>query len=176
MGKFYSELNEDLLEFIGEQKLFFTATAPIKGRVNVSPKGTDCLRVFDNKTVAYLDLTGSGNETAAHIHENKRLTLMFCSFAEKPLILRLYGRGEVVKRDSVRWNELHNFFPKYSGERQIIVLHIESVLTSCGFGVPIAENLSERNILTKAVERKLYEDCWKDKNQTSIDGLPTFIL
>ncbi len=176
MGKIFSELNEDLHEFIGKQMLFFTGTAPIEGRVNVSPKGTDCFRCLDNKTVAYLDMTGSGNETAAHVHENKRLTIMFCSFAEKPLILRLYGRGEVVKRDSVRWNELHNFFPKYSGERQIIVLHIESAMTSCGFGVPIAEDMAERDILTKSVEKRLYENCWRERNQTSIDGLPTFLL
>lgn len=176
MGKYYSELDNELKKFIGEQLMFFTATAPANGRINVSPKGVDCFRILDSKTVAYLDLTGSGNETAAHIHENGRLTIMFCSFGEKPLILRLYGRGEIVKRYTERWKELHDLFPVYAAQRQIIALHIESAASSCGYGVPIAENLTERNILTKAVDQKLYEKCWMEKNQTSIDGLPTYLL
>lgn len=173
MGKFYSELDETLTRFVSEQKLFFTGTAPVDGRINVSPKGLDCLRVIDNKTIAYLDLTGSGNETAAHIHENGRMTIMFCSFAEKPMILRLYGRGEVVKNTSHRWREFSGQFPSYGGRRQIIVLHIESAQTSCGFGVPIANTFTDRDLLTKSADGFNYEEYWRKKNQTSIDGLPT---
>lgn len=176
MGKFYSELDEKLTRFVLEQKLFFTGTAPVDGRINISPKGMDCLRIIDNKTIAYLDLTGSGNETAAHIHENGRMTIMFCSFAEKPLILRLYGRGEVVKNPRERWRELSGHFPSYAGMRQIIVLHIESAQTSCGFGVPVADNFTDRDLLTKSPDGFDYQKYWQEKNQTSIDGLPTHIL
>lgn len=176
MGKFYSELDETLTRFVVEQKLFFTGTAPVDGRINISPKGLDCLRIIDNKTIAYLDLTGSGNETAAHIHENGRMTMMFCSFAKKPLILRLYGRGEVVKNSSERWRELGDHFPSCPGQRQIVVLHIESAQTSCGFGVPVADNFTDRDLLTKSSDGFDYEKYWHEKNQTSIDGLPTHIL
>lgn len=173
MGKFYSELDETLTRFVLEQKLFFTGTAPVDGRINVSPKGLDCLGVIDNKTIAYLDLTGSGNETAAHIHENGRMIIMFCSFAKKPMILRLYGRGEVVKNSSDRSRELSGHFPSYAGERQIVVLHIESAQTSCGFGVPVADNFTDRDLLTKPGDAFDYEKYWREKNHTSIDGLPT---
>lgn len=101
---------------------------------------------------------------------------MFCSFAERPLILRLYGRGEVVRLNSERWHELRDLFPTYAGMRQIIVLHIESAQTSCGFGVPIADNFSERDVLTKPVDNFSYEDYWREKIKTSIDGLPTHIF
>src|SRR5512138_423188 len=97
MAKFYSELNSTLEKFIAEQHLFFVATAPTRGRINLSPKGMDTFRCLDHKTVAYLDVIGSGNETSAHIIENGRITLMFCSFGEKPLILRLFGHGRVVR-------------------------------------------------------------------------------
>ena len=176
MAKFFETLTDNIKDFIAEQKMFFTATAPDDGRVNLSPKGTDSFRCLDNKTVAYLDLTGSGNETAAHIQQNGRMTFMFCSFTEKPLILRLYGQGEVVKKDSQRWQELHPHFPNYSGGRQIIVLHIVSVQTSCGFGVPIYELQSERERLTIWTKNEPIEAYWKEKNQVSIDGLATHIL
>ena len=105
MAKFQDELNTALINFIADQKIFFTASAPSDGRINLSPKGIDTFRFLDNKTVAYLDLTGSGNETAAHISENGRLTVMFCSFSEKPLILRLYGTGEVIGRNHDNWDK-----------------------------------------------------------------------
>lgn len=111
MAKFYEKLNDNLKKFIEDQKIFFTASAPSDGRVNLSPKGIDTFRCLDDKTVAYLDLTGSGNETAAHLAENGRLTIMFCSFTEKPLILRVYGKGEIVRPTNARWNELHENFP-----------------------------------------------------------------
>lgn len=179
MAKFYEQIDEKLKTFISEQKIFFTASAPHNGRVNLSPKGIDTFRCLDEKTVAYLDLTGSGNETAAHLAENGRLTIMFCSFTEKPLILRLYGRGEIVGKKDVRWDELHKNFPTLTGERQIVVLHVESLQTSCGFGVPVYELKEERNTLIDWAERKGEDgikNYWKEKNQKSIDGLPTGIF
>src|SRR5215813_6721601 len=139
MAKFYTELDAMLREFIGKQQMFFHATAPSQGRINLSPKGLDTFRVLSDKRVAYLDLTGSECETAAHLAENGRLTLMFCSFQDKPLILRLYGRGRVVRPRDAQWQELRPQFPPLPGERQIIVLDIESVMTTCGFAVPLYE-------------------------------------
>lgn len=176
MAKFFPQLTTATKEFIAEQKMFFTATAPEEGRINLSPKGTDSLRCLDDNTVAYLDLTGSGNETAAHLYQNGRMTMMFCSFTEQPLILRLYGKGEIVKINSDRWNELAPLFPNYSGARQIIILHIESVQTSCGFGIPIYEYQEDRLRLTNWSSSQPKENYWEQKNQVSIDGLPTHIL
>lgn len=177
MANFLPALTSAIKEFISEQKMFFTATAPMSdGRVNTSPKGMDSFRILDDKTVAYLDLTGSGNETAAHIQENGRLTIMMCSFSGAPLILRLYGKGEVIKMHADRWKELSPLFPQYVRARQIIVLHIESVQTSCGFGIPIYEYQEERTRLTTWTKPESVEDYWRENNQESIDGLPTYIL
>lgn len=179
MAKFQTELNEVLINFIKEQKIFFIATSPINGRINLSPKGIDTFRCLDNKKVAYLDLTGSGNETSAHIQENGRMTVMFCSFTAKPLILRLYGQGEVIKLGSEKWNELIPNFIRDFGERQIILLNIETLQTSCGFGVPIYELVEERNTLIDWAEGKDEEklrEYWRAKNLESIDGLPTNLL
>jgi hypothetical protein len=179
MAKFYSELNDTLRAFIAEQKIFFTATAPIEGRINLSPKGLDALQCLDNKTVAYLNLTGSGNETAAHLIENGRMTMMFCSFSEKPLILRLYGQGQVIHPRDEGWSALYPLFEPLPGARQIIVLHIDSVQTSCGFGVPLYEFTAERDTLRRSTEHQGEEGIkayWQKKNQVSIDGLPTKIL
>ena len=179
MAKFYEQLDEYLRSFIREQQIFFTATAPIKGRINLSPKGIDTFRYIDNKTVAYLDLTGSGNETAAHLRENGRMSIMFCSFSDRPLILRLYGQGESIAVHHPQWSTLHPLFPPHPGQRQIIVLAIDSVQTSCGFGVPLFECKGQRDTLIEWAEKKgpdglnLYRS---QKNQTSIDGLPTGIL
>lgn len=177
MGKFYEQLNPDLQSFIVEQHLFFVATAPLEGgRVNLSPKGVDTLRVLNERQVAYLDLTGSGNETAAHLQQNGRLTLMFCSFERKPLILRLYGRGQVFRPHHPRWAELAPQLPSVAGAQQLILLAIESVGTSCGFGIPLYEYKQERETLVKWAEHqgddemKAYRQA---KNRVSIDGLPT---
>ncbi|HEV7860555.1 MAG TPA: pyridoxamine 5'-phosphate oxidase family protein [Pyrinomonadaceae bacterium] len=178
MAKFYTQLDETLRSFIGEQKIFFTATAPEQGRINLSPKGMDTFRLIDERTVAYLDLTGSGNETAAHLIENGRLTIMFCSFSESPLILRLYGTGRVVRAHDEEWESLHSHFRAMPGERQIIVLHLEAAQTSCGFAVPVYELKEERPMLIEWTMKKGEEgirDYWKEKNQTSIDGLPTHL-
>lgn len=179
MAKFYSELNSSLQDFIQEQKLFFTATAPLQGRINLSPKGIDTLRCIDHQTVAYLDLTGSGNETAAHLRENGRMTIMFCSFSEKPLILRLYGKGRVIRAKDEEWQSLSSLFDSLPGKRQIIVLNIESVQTSCGYGVPLYEFKQERNTLLEWAQKKGEQgikEYWQAKNLNSIDGLPTQLL
>lgn len=179
MAKFYSELTKSLQNFIEEQKLFFTATAPKEGRINLSPKGGDTFRCIDSKTVAYLDLTGSGNETAAHLIENGRMTIMFCSFSSQPMILRLYGKGRVVRPRDREWERLHAFFECMLGERQIVVLDIDSVQTSCGYGVPIYELKAERPTIHEWAKKKGEQgiiDYWQEKNQKSIDGLPTKIF
>jgi hypothetical protein len=176
MATFYTELNTTLREFIAKQHLFFTATATSGGRINLSPKGMDTFRILDDRTVAYLDLTGSGNETAAHLRADGRMTTMFCALEGKPLILRLYGRAEVVGLCSEQGQKLHALFPSFPGERQIIVLHVESVQTSCGFAVPLYEFKGERHLLVKWAQNqgdeglKAYR---RSKNQNSIDGLPT---
>src|SRR5689334_11364867 len=129
MARFYTELNDTLREFIGAQHIFFHASAPNQGRINLSPKGLDTFRILSDQRVAYLDLTGSECETAAHLAENGRLTIMFCSVHDKPLILRLYGRGSVVHARDPQWPELRARFPPLPGARQIIVLDIESIMT-----------------------------------------------
>lgn len=179
MAKFYSQLNEELRSFIDEQKIFFTATAPNSGRINLSPKGRDTFRYIDERTVAYLDLTGSGNETAAHLLENGRMTIMFCSFSDKPLILRLYGKGKIISPKHQEWHQFYSLFKPTPGERQIIVLDVESVQTSCGYGVPIYELKEERETIVEWANKKGKEginEYWHQKNQQSIDGLPTKIL
>ena len=179
MAKFYPSLTPELIHFIEEQKMFFTATAPTEGRINLSPKGIDTFRCLNEQTVGYLDLTGSGNETSAHLEENGRMTIMFCSFSEKPLILRLYGQGKVIRPRDKKWGEFSDQFPTYEGERQIIILTVTSVQTSCGFGVPIYEHQKNRDTLIEWAKKKgetgIY-DYWQQKNQESIDGLPTKLL
>lgn len=179
MAKFFEKIDEKIRKFISEQKMFFTASAPENGRINLSPKGIDTFRVLDEKTVCYLDLTGSGNETAAHLAENGRLTIMFCSFSGAPLILRLYGKGKVIHQRSENWNDFADLFNEFSGTRQIVVLDVESLQTSCGFGIPIYEYKEDRTTLTDWAENKGtegIENYWRHNNQTSIDGLPTGIF
>jgi len=179
MARFYPALEDRHRDFIAAQKLFFTATAPSDGRINLSPKGMDSLRVLDPKRVAYLDLTGSGNETAAHLRHDGRMTVMFCSFDTEPLILRLYGRGHLVRRQDAAWAELRRHFPALPGERQLIVLDIDSVQTSCGYAVPLFDYRGERDTLARWAEKKGPTgllDYWREKNTVSIDGLPTGLL
>ncbi|PZD74810.1 hypothetical protein C1752_00600 [Acaryochloris thomasi RCC1774] len=176
MAKFYSELTDQLIEFIGKQQIFFTASAPESGRANLSPKGMDTFRCLSSREVAYLDLTGSGNETSAHLQQNGRLTMMFCSFTGSPLILRLYGQGRVLHVGDLDWPDYLRHFEALPGQRQIITLAIASIQTSCGFGVPQYDFIGHRDQLLQWAEKK-GEDGLKEyrttKNQTSIDGLPT---
>lgn len=158
--------------------MFFVASAPLTadGHVNLSPKGMDCLRILGPLQVAYLDLTGSGNETSAHLQENGRITLMFCAFEGPPNILRLYGKGRTVVIGTPEWDQLWPLFPSYPGMRQIIVVDVERVQTSCGFAVPLYEFKGQRETLKKWAIAKGDDglvEYWKEKNMTSIDGLPT---
>jgi hypothetical protein len=179
MARFYSELNESHRAFIQHQPIFFTATAPTTGRINLSPKGMDSFRVLDSHTAGYLDLTGSGNETAAHLRENGRFAIMFCSFDEDPLILRLYGHGEIVRRQDADWGKWRPAFPDLPGERQIMLMHIHSVQTSCGYAVPLMDLRGQRVTLARWAEKKGTHgllDYWREKNRVSIDGLPSGLL
>jgi hypothetical protein len=178
MASFLSALTPQLREFIARQRMFFTATAPLArdGRINLSPKGIDTFRVLSDTEVGYLDLTGSGNETAAHVLENGRITIMFCSFEGKPLILRLYGRGEAVQPHEPAWAELIANFDQQPGQRQIIRVRIESLQSSCGFGVPLYEFRGQRDLIIEWAEKKgddALREYRQKKNHTSIDGLPT---
>lgn len=180
MGNVYPDITPELQVLIEQQPLFFVATAPLdpSGHVNVSPKGLDCLRVLDPTRVAYLDLTGSGNETSAHLLENGRITFMFCAFDGAPKIVRLYGRGWTVQPDSAEWANLATGFPSYPGIRQIIVADISRVQTSCGYAVPLMEYISERDTLLRWAVAKGEEtliEYRQEKNTRSIDGLPTAI-
>jgi hypothetical protein len=179
MAKFFTELNEDHREFIARQRIFFHASVPNKGRINLSPKGLDTFRVLGDKRVGYLDLTGSECETAAHLAENGRLTIMFCSFEGNPLILRLYGTGRVIHPRDPEWQDLHAQFPTLPGERQIILLEIESIMTTCGFAVPLFEYQGDRDQLTEFTCKmgdERMDNYRHERNQISIDGLPTYLF
>jgi len=176
MGKFYTEITPELQQFIAEQRMFYAATAAATGRINLSPKGIDSFRVLDVHTVCYLDLTGSGNETAALLAADGRITIMFCSFAGKPWILRLYGSGEVIPLNSDRGRELHALFGSIPGERQIIVAQVDSAQTSCGMAVPLYEYKQQREELISWASKKGTDGIMayrREKNAVSIDGLPT---
>lgn len=180
MGKFSDSIQPAHKEFIGKQHMFFVATAPLdaNGRVNLSPKGLDPFRVLSDTKVAYMDLVSSGNETSAHTLENGRITFMFCSFDEKPGILRLYGKGFAVLPGSEEWELYSRNFTIYQSTRQIIVADIDLVQTSCGFGVPLFEYSGERDIHFEWAEKKGPEGLnqyIQDHNLASLDGLPTNI-
>lgn len=179
MGQRYDELSQEWMQFIWKQQMFFVATAPADGHVNLSPKGFDALRVLNARSVAWLNVTGSGNETAAHVLENGRMTIMFCAFEGKPVILRLYGRARVVHPRDAEWDDLFARFDAIPGARQIFVLEIELVQTSCGMGVPLYDYRGQRAQLVEWAEKKGPEgiaEYWERKNQLSLDGKPTGIF
>ena len=178
MGKVFETIDEKLAEFIGKQHVFFVGTAPLdaNGHVNVSPKGLDCFRILSPNKVAYLDMTGSGNETSAHLLENGRITFMFCAFDGSPRIVRLYGTGLTVLPHDPEWAELSGLFNLYYGYRQIIVAEIDRVSTSCGYAVPLYDFKGHRDTLLRWAEAKADQALEKyrdEKNAASIDGLPT---
>lgn len=180
MGKTYDALPEDLAAFAVAQPMFFVATAPLSGdgHVNVSPKGLDSFRVLSPTQVAYLDLTGSGNETSAHLLENGRITLMFCAFVDPPRILRLHGRGRVVLPHEPGADALLARFPARVGTRQVVVVDVTRVSTSCGYAVPRMELVGPRDKLDRWAEAKGEDglvEYRREKNSVSIDGLPTHL-
>lgn len=179
MAKFYDAISPELKSFIENQKIFFTGTAATDGRVNVSPKGMDSLRILSPTRVIWLNLTGSGNETAAHLKDVNRLTIMFCAFEGKPLILRLYGSAKTIHTTDEGWAEVYAHFPESRGARQIFDVTIDSVQTSCGFAVPLMDYQEDRDILQTWVDKRSdqdIQDYWQEKNVTSIDGRPTGIF
>jgi hypothetical protein len=175
VGRVLDAITDELAAFIAAQRVFFVATAPTDGgHVNVSPKGLDTFTVLDPSTVAYLDLTGSGVETIAHLRENGRITIMFCAFDGKPNIARLYGRGEVLLIGEPEADSLLPRFGEYPGGRSVIRVHVDRVSTSCGYGVPLLEYEGERDELLKFADRRGPEglvEYREDKNAVSIDGL-----
>lgn len=176
MATQYDEISERQRAFIERQPMFFVATAARSGRVNVSPKGHDSLRVLDPHRVVWLNGTGSGNETAAHLRDVDRMTIMFCSFAREPMILRLYGSAREVQPDDDAWRELSALFPPMRGARQLFDVAVDLVQTSCGYGVPLMDEVAQRDLMDRWAEKKGASGLaayHAEKNLVSLDGLPT---
>ena len=179
MGQRYSGISDKLVQFIEEQNIFFVGTATTDSRINISPKGMDSFRVLGPNRVAWLNVTGSGNETAAHVQESSRMTIMFCAFQGNPMILRLYGHASVVHKMDPGWNELFPLFNPIPGARQVFDLKIDLVQTSCGMGVPIFNYVEDREQLINWAIKKGEDglrEYWEKKNQLSLDGRPTNIM
>ena len=177
MGKLYEEITPDLGTWLKQQHVFFVATSPLAqgGLVNCSPKGMDSFRILGPRRVAYLDLTGSGVETIAHLRENGRIVFMFCAFTGLPKIVRLHGTGEVFAPESPGWNQLRKHFPEHLGARAIISASLARISDSCGFAVPQLEYVTERDTLTRSHEAKGaagLQTYRNEKNVRSLDGLP----
>ncbi|MDE2342714.1 MAG: pyridoxamine 5'-phosphate oxidase family protein [Betaproteobacteria bacterium] len=178
MGQRFQALTDRHCEFIGKQKLFFVGTATGESRINISPKGMDTFRILANDRVLWLNVTGSGNESAAHVQQDPRMTVMFCAFDGDPMILRLYGSAKVVHRSDPQWAALAERFPSLPGARQLFDMKVELVQTSCGTGVPYFAYQGERGFLNEWAFRKGEEGLrryWAEKNRFSIDGIPTFV-
>lgn len=181
MAKQFPHISDKIRTFINEQKIFFvgTATSDADSRVNISPKGMDAFRVLGKNRVAWLNVTGSGNETAAHVQANSRMTIMFAAFEGSPMILRLYGQATAVHKNDAAWDTLYTEFPDMAGARQIFDVSVDLVQTSCGMAVPFFDYVEEREQLSQWAEKQGdagIQRYWEKKNQTSIDGAPTGIL
>lgn len=176
MGTVYDGLDDGIREFIGAQHMFFVATAPsVGGHVNLSPKGLDTFRVVDDTTVAYLDLTGSGIETVAHLRDNGRITVLFCAFTGRPRIVRLCGTGTVAEWGSTAFDRAASAFPPHHGARAVITIKVDRVADSCGFAVPRYDYVGDRNVLVRTLERRSEAELAASREQAnsrSIDGLP----
>jgi hypothetical protein len=179
MGQKYTELSDKHIEFIKDQKIYFVGTAAETGSVNLSPKGDDSLRVLNENTIAWLNLTGSGNESAAHVLQNPRMTIMFCAFDGKPLILRAYGQARMLHRKDPEWAKYIDLFSPSIASRQIFILDISMVQSSCGMSVPYFDYNEDRELLADWSERQGEEGIeayWTKKNQKSIDGFESKIV
>jgi len=178
MGTQYDALSDQHIAFIGEQHLFFAGTAAAMGRVNISPKGMDSLRVLGSNRILWRNFTGSGNETAGHLNQCNRMTLMWCSFTNQPMILRAYGTARTIHPRDDAWEELAAHFPPQPGMRQIYDMSVELVQKSCGYGVPFFEHTGERETLKHWTEDKGQDGIrayWTERNSTTLDGNPTHI-
>lgn len=179
MGQQFEQLSDKHIEFIAQQKVYFVATAVADGKINLSPKGQDSFRVLSPTQVAWLNVTGSGNETAAHVQINPRMTIMFSAFEGNPLILRLYGSAQVIHHQDPEWNDLYPLFSPLPGARQIFKMSIELVQSSCGMAVPYFDFVGQRDLLNDWALKKGDDgvaEYWEKKNQLSLDGLQTNIL
>lgn len=179
MGKKLNFITTELQEFIESQKIFFVGTAATDGRVNISPKGTDSFRVIDKNKIVWLNLTGRGNETAAHLLKNTRMTIMFCAFEGKTMILRLYGEAKILHKRDDGFSQFLSLFTENVGARQIIEMEVDLVQTSCGFAVPFMNFKEERTTLNNWAVKQgedIIEEYWKNRNTQSIDGFETNIL
>jgi hypothetical protein len=179
MGQLFEALSPRHCAFIEAQKIFFVGTAAEEGTVNLSPKGGDSLRVIDGNTLAWLNLTGSGNESAAHVLQNPRMTVMFCAFEGAPMILRAYGQARVLHRGDLDWDEAMALFPPSVAARQIFLLDIDSVQSSCGMSVPLYDYQADRVDLANWSTRQGEEGIqayWRKKNQQSLDGFESEIV
>ena len=173
MARKLDKLNQPLIDFIQQQKVFFVATAMEQGSINLSPKGLDSLRIINENKIVWLNLTGSGNETAAHLSHNDRITIMFCAFEGDPMILRLYGTAKTYSHSSRFYKDNIAMFPPIKGGRQLIEITVEMVQVSCGMGVPLMEYQQERQGLLDWAEKQGDEGLkkyWKTRNSTSLDG------
>lgn len=178
MGQKFDQLNERHKTFIDQQKLFFVASADVDGYVNVSPKGMDSLRIPGDKRVLWLNVTGSGNESSAHVQAVPRMTIMFCAFEGRPMILRIYGKASVIHTGDEDWEELSALLPALPGARQVFDLEVELVQTSCGMAVPYFDFVANRDLLENWAIKKGdagIRQYWLDKNQLSLDGKNTNI-
>jgi hypothetical protein len=179
MAQRYNELSDAHIQFIAKQKIFFVGTATADSRINISPKGMDSLLVLGNRRIVWLNVTGSGNETSAHVQQQPRMTVMFCAFDGPPLILRLYGTARVVHPRDPEWHELISLFPPLPGARQMFDVTLDLVQTSCGMAVPYLSYTGDRELLNEWADKKGEEGLKQyreEKNQLSLDGIPTHIV
>jgi len=180
MATKFDSINKAHKEYIEKQKMFVIGSAGADGFINVSPKGMDTFKIVDENTVVWLNHTGSGNETSAHVQENGRMTIMFNSYDKNPLILKLYGKASVIHNADSRWDEMAAYFEEFVGSRQFFEMKVELVLTSCGFGVPQYEYIGDRNkMLQKWGEKKGPDGIktyWAEKNAVTLDGVETKVI
>ena len=176
MANFFDKLDDNMKEFILKQQIFFVATAPKEGKINLSPKGLDGLKIINNNKLLWLNYFGSGNETAAHLLEDDRMTLMMCAYEGEPKILRIYAKVNVIQEKDAIWNEYISQFENIHGARQVFELNIESINDSCGWGVPLYQYQGQRDKLTNYFDNSTKEDhlaYMKKNNQLSFDGKET---
>lgn len=176
MAKRFERIEEDHRRFIEDQHIFFSGSAAPQGRVNISPKGMDSLRVTGPNRIVWMNLTGSGNETAGHLIEDDRMTLMWCSFTKRPLILRAYGTAKTLHPGDEGWDSLAALFPAHRSARQIFDMTVDMVQTSCGYAVPFMDNREDRETMQNWVDAKSDQqlrDYWVEKNTVTLDGKPT---
>jgi len=175
----FDSLDDRHVSFIGDQEMFFAATAGPEGRVNVAPKDSASLKIMGPNRIVWVNLTGAENETGAHLAESSRITLMWCSFTQTPMILRAYGHAKLIHRRDDAWTDLISVFPERIGSRQILDVSVDLVLKSCGFGVPLYDFMGHRDTLRRWEDQKGEEGVrqhWAKHNQMSIDGKPTGLL